>query len=80
MLRDGSGQAYMLQVGEDEGRRPFLGWQNPVRPNTQSRSHARLAESVTASQDRIRNTWAVTEEVGRLQQELSRRARGLRKC
>lgn len=31
MLRNGSGQAYVLQVGEGEGRRPFLGWQNPVR-------------------------------------------------
>ena len=33
-----------------------------------------------ASQDRIRNTRAVLEEVGRLQREVSRRARGLQKC
>ena len=32
MLQDGSGRAYALQVGEGEGRRPFLGQQNPVRP------------------------------------------------
>lgn len=78
MLQDGSGRAYALQVGEGEGKRPFLGQQ--LDPNTQSRSHARVAKSVIASQDRIRNTRANMEEVGRLQQELSRRVPGLRKC